>query len=457
MDFHRLCQGLLLSWSDQKGKTNSTDDLLGWIQSENARTRAILRRCPLSESSYWFYDTIESEITNKNQSFFSIKGIKGILSDGRVFEQPIILQNEVGYLGFIIKEIDGEIQLLMQAKIEPGNINNVQISPTIQATESNFTQKHGGRKPCYLEFFANSSHYLEVYDGEEPEQCSRFLGKKNRNVAIFVDEDIEVYPHFRWMSVGQIKFLATHFPNLVNMDTRTVLSCLPFDMGLDEKDNTSLSWFLRGEDETEYVFSELARYRSFANNQTKLVRLDLLHDWILDDNGIRCRLDYPFEIQYYDIEIQGREVTHWSQPLAVARGQAVFGMFVVDCCGKSFFLIRIKEEIGCSEVAFFGPTVQMEPTELASKKLDSIESLFFDNLYNKKGVLVDTVLSEEGGRFYHEENRNVLLFTSKQDLPNQLPDGYFLANYRTLRQLIAKYHCLNIQLRDLISLCGNKL
>ena len=34
----------------------------------------------------------------------------------------------------------------MQAKIEPGNINKIQLSPTIQATKSNFTQKHGGRK-----------------------------------------------------------------------------------------------------------------------------------------------------------------------------------------------------------------------------------------------------------------------------------------------------------------------
>ena len=49
--------------------------------------------------------------------------------------------------GIICKKINGKLNLLMQAKIEPGNVNCVQISPTIQATKSNFTQVHGGKLP----------------------------------------------------------------------------------------------------------------------------------------------------------------------------------------------------------------------------------------------------------------------------------------------------------------------
>ena len=32
----------------------------------------------------------------------------------------------------------------MQAKVEPGNINSIQLSPTLQATRSNYTKAHGG-------------------------------------------------------------------------------------------------------------------------------------------------------------------------------------------------------------------------------------------------------------------------------------------------------------------------
>jgi oxidase EvaA len=457
MDCKNLCRGLLDSWRDKKGIVNKTDGLLRWIQEENDKTRAVLNECKLSDSTYWFYDSQKSVITNKNQSFFTLNGVRGSLNDGRCFEQPIIIQNEVGYLGIITKEIDGEIQCLMQAKIEPGNVNNVQISPTIQATESNFTQKHGGKRPNYLDYFSDVSRFQVIYDGKEPEQCGRFLGKFNRNVAIFVDGDVEVLSNFRWMSIGQIKFLATHYPNLVNMDTRTVLSCLPYELGSMTESAGSGERTLFTEDDSDSLFAGLLSFRRRAKHRYDLIRLDQLDEWIIDDFGMRCRQVYPFEVRYFDIDIKGREVTHWSQPLVVARGMALFGLFVVDCGNIFRFLIHIKEEVGCFDVANFGPTIQMESNEINKSKKDSVEELFFSHLEAKKNVLVDTILSEEGGRFYHEENRNILLYILQEDLPADLPGGYYLASYRTVRQLIAKYHCANIQLRDLMSLYGGNL
>jgi oxidase EvaA len=61
------------------------------------------------------------------------------------------------------------------------------------------------------------------------------------------------------------------------------------------------------------------------------------------------------------------------------------------------------------------------------------------------------VLSEEGGRFYHEQNRNVIIELDKDEL-DEVPDGYFWVNYRTLNQLVQINNCLNIQLRNLLSL-----
>ena len=102
MDFVNLCHGLLASWHDKQGKTNETGKLLLWIQGENDKTHAILRECKLSNSSYWFCDKDKSIVTNKNHSFFTLNGICGELNDGTAFQQPIILQNEVGYLGIIM-------------------------------------------------------------------------------------------------------------------------------------------------------------------------------------------------------------------------------------------------------------------------------------------------------------------------------------------------------------------
>ena len=48
------------------------------------------------------------------------------------------MQNEIGILG-IIKNIKTN-KYLLQAKVEPGKINKIQISPTVQATRSNYSR-----------------------------------------------------------------------------------------------------------------------------------------------------------------------------------------------------------------------------------------------------------------------------------------------------------------------------
>ena len=162
-----------------------------------------------------------------------------IENDIVVNEQPIILQNEIGYLGILCKEINGVLYFLMQAKIEPGNINKVQISPTIQATKSNFMQVHGGRKPDYLDYFINSDKYQIIVDQIQSEQSSRFYKKRNRNIIIKVNEEVEVLPNHKWMTLGQIKELMK-YDNLVNMDTRTVLSCIPLS-SINKNDRKKLT------------------------------------------------------------------------------------------------------------------------------------------------------------------------------------------------------------------------
>ena len=208
---------------------NSAEILLKRIADKNKTIRVSMKKIPLEETSQWFYDEETGEIRNRNGSFFQIKGFQ-ITEDNKIIsEQPVIIQDEIGYLGIIRKKINGEMHYLMQYKIEPGNINKIQISPTIQATKSNFTQKHGGKKPAYLEYFVNAKKYKIIVDQIQSEQSSRFLAKRNRNIIIEIDEDIEVLPSHDWMTLKQIKELM-RYDNLVNMDTRTVLSCLPFSV-----------------------------------------------------------------------------------------------------------------------------------------------------------------------------------------------------------------------------------
>ena len=205
----------------------SVNVFLDKIKKLNEDTHVSIRKVTLSKCKGWHYNSVNGRIENDDGAFFFIAGLRC----GEI-EQPVIIQDEIGYLGILRKRIDDEMKYLMQYKIEPGNINCVQISPTIQATKSNFTQKHGGRTPAYLDFFLNAEKYRIVVDQIQSEQSSRFLCKRNRNIVVELpeDEEVEVLPSHDWMTLAEIKALMRH-DNLVNMDRMRPAAPAPLRSG----------------------------------------------------------------------------------------------------------------------------------------------------------------------------------------------------------------------------------
>ena len=429
---------------------HTTAELPEWVRSLNESVHVSIHKNRLEDSDFWFYDGKEGVIRSRNNSFFTISGLRQVKDGQAALEQPIIIQDEIGYLGIICRDFEGETHYLMQAKIEPGNINKIQISPTIQATKSNFTQKHGGKKPAYLDYFINASKHEIIVDQIQSEQSSRFLKKRNRNIIIRVNEDIEVLPSHKWMTLKQIKELM-RYDNLVNMDTRTVLSCLP--VYKEEYLNQISRPELRNSAMAEIsglmeIYQYINNYKMFEEYKTELVPLKSLEKWHMENNELVCCEPYSFKVVFCDIEIEGREVRRWTQPLFEATGIATFGLITRLKDGMCEFLVRAKPEVGCFDGIELGPTVQRE--YIHSEKKTEIDKLFFDKLGQKKGVKFDTLLSEEGGRFYHEQNRNVIIEV-KEDEVKDLPDSYFWANLKTLSTLVQVNNCLNIQLRNLLS------
>ena len=449
------------SWCISDSPVNPTDVILSWIAERNKTVSVEIHKVPPEENGFWFYDQNEGCIRNQNRSFFTITGYRQTIKDV-VISQPIILQEEIGYLGIICQEINGVMHFLMQAKIEPGNVNKIQLSPTIQATKSNFTQKHGGKTPSYLEYFLNAAKHEIVVDQIQSEQSSRFYKKRNRNIIIRVDEEIPVLPSHKWMTLGQIKRLMRQ-DNLVNMDTRTVLSCIPFSkLELSRMELLSLFYgFLdkplfcsvfegEGENRLPQIYQEINNQKMFDETKRQLVPLHKLTDWEMKNGEFICKHPAPFKVIFCDISIEGREVKRWTQPLFEATGVATFGLICCEENGILKFLVKVMPEVGCFDGVELGPTIQQEAVQLHPKE-DAISKFFWDRLENKNGIFFDHLLSEEGGRFYHEQNRNVLIRVKKDELP-ELPKGYFLLDYRTLNELVQINNSLNIQLRNLLSL-----
>lgn len=449
------------SWANSHDAMTPYTDLLNWIKERNRTVAVEIQKTDLENCHPWYYDAEAGCISNENGSFFSICGFQKKEGSAQI-TQPIIMQPEIGYLGIICKEINGVMHFLMQAKIEPGNINKIQLSPTIQATKSNFTQKHGGKRPPYLEYFLNASKYEILVDQIQSEQSSRFYKKRNRNIVIRVEEEIEVLPSHRWMTLYQIKQLMRE-ENLVNMDTRTVLSCLPFSKTVLPEDER-IRLFSRFTDQALFrsifdkndgtavadIYQYLNNYKMFSESEERLIPLFQLNDWEMNNGEFICRTPYPFKVIFCDIAIEGREVKHWKQPLFEAIGIATFGLLCVEENGVLKFLVKATPELGCFDRIELGPTLQREAVALFQED-DVISRFFLNCMETGIGVIYDNLLSEEGGRFYHEQNRNVVLRVDLADLPD-IPEGYFLVEYSVLNEMIQYNNVLNIQLRNLLAL-----
>ena len=439
---------------------NSTEELRAWIEQRNREVQVDVKLIPFSEMDGWYLDE-EGSLRHNSGRFFTIQGIHVDTDYGVVksWDQPIINQPEIGYLGILTKEINGTLYFLMQAKIEPGNVNCVQISPTLQATKSNYTQVHKGKKPAYLDYFVNVKPENVLLDQLQSEQGARFLRKRNRNIIIKVDEDIDILPDFRWMTLGQIKEFM-HHDNMVNMDTRTVLSGIEYVDYITPLTNLSnLSVFGRdllksartqeGIHTMPQILSWLSglksRYDLFVNNKP----INKLEGWHRSETEIANNDNKYFRIIGVKVSISNREVTSWCQPLVQPLQQGICAFIVRKIGGVYHFLVQAKLECGNYDVLELAPTVQCLTGNVFAAEQ---KPPFTEYILNAKPeqIRYDVLQSEEGGRFFREQNRNMIVEAGK-DLPLELPEHYTWMTLNQINNFLKFNNYLNIQARSILS------
>lgn len=447
----------------------STDQFMDWLEAKKKATHHQVTQIPFSQLKQWDFDQDTGNLVHDSRKFFSIEGIHIKTNWGKVSEwtQPIINQPEIGFLGIITKKIDGILYFLMQAKIEPGNINAVQISPTLQATKSNYTQVHQGNTPQYLEYFIeNRSDVKIVLDQLQSEQGARFLKKRNRNIIIEVMSDIEIKEEFCWLTLGQIKELLT-YDNIINMDTRTVISGIPYgEDPIAQRLEGKLSKreiendMLLSELDTEHalhsiedIISWITRHKAFAELDVERIPLNDVKEWTKDEQSIFHKDRKYFEVIAVLAEIGNREVASWTQPLVKSAQEGLIAFIVKKINGVLHFLVQAKLESGNFDIIELAPTVQCL-TGNYRKGLNEYDVEFIDYVLDpdKYGARVhySTFQSEEGGRFFKEQNKNMIVEVG-DDFPEELPDKFIWMTLHQIKTFIKFNNYLNIQSRSLLS------
>ncbi|WP_287984899.1 NDP-hexose 2,3-dehydratase family protein [Diaphorobacter sp.] len=448
---------------------NSTQQVLEWIQERNRQVKVRVDRIPFTQMKSWGFDAERSRLAHSSGSFFSIDGINVRTNVGPVqdWDQPIINQPEIGYLGIITKIFNGTLYFLLQAKIEPGNVNNVQLSPTLQATKSNYTRIHKGKSPKYLEYFTDRLRCEILLDQLQSEQGARFLKKRNRNIIIKTDSEIEVFEDYCWLTLGQIKELMG-MDNVVNMDTRTVISGISYGNHSDE--TVSFYNLLNnpsGTVGTRFLASELnaevalhttdAIIHWFTNLKTqydlfiKALPLHAVRDWIIARDCIYHKDDKFFRVIGVHVEIANREVTGWDQPIIEPMDEGICAFIVKNIKGVIHFLVQAKVESGNFDILEMAPTVQCITSSY--KNEESVRTLPYLGevlAADSKNIIYDTMQSEEGGRFYREQNRNVIILVD-ESFSEKVPENYIWMTLNQLKVFNKFNNYLNIQARGLIA------
>lgn len=467
----------LLSALTEENRFQNLDEFISWFKSRDTAHPFSVEEIPFNKLDNWFFEEKTGNLVHTSGKFFKIHGIRVHSNIGPVkkWEQPIINQPEIGILGIITKKFNGIRYFLMQSKMEPGNININQLSPTVQATKSNYTQVHKGRLPAYLEYFLDRTKSKILIDQLQSEQGSRFLRKRNRNMIVEVEEDIELNDNFCWLTLGQIKKLLT-IDNFVNMDARSVLSRIPFidddlrqqyeSPSLPDSDEIKLfdhvikgfhkDLFISMIDRkhalhsTDEIISWFTGLKANCDLHVENIPLRDVSDWIRSEREIYHKSGQFFSVIAVSVNAGSREVSHWTQPLLKHSSYGLIGFLVKKINGVLHFLVQGKMEPGNLDAIEMAPTVSCSAAEYRMQQLNKPHFLDLFMNASPDQIRYCTIQSEEGGRFYHWQNKNMIVELKESDLI-EVPENFIWMTLNQIMEFTKFNNYFNIEARNILS------
>lgn len=378
-----------------------SNNILSWIAYIKDSSGFNVREIALTQAYDWLIKN--GTIQHKSGRFFKVVGIKHKYSNGKTIYQPLLEQREIGTLGFIWRNPSTTPELFIQAKIEPGNVNIVQLAPSCQATESNADRVHGGSISPFSDIFGK--HEVDVISSSlQSEQGTRFLGKLNRNVlATIKNENTNIASSVhKWIPVDEVlQMLKVDY--LLNTDARSVLvSCnwkkltnrIPFSFGKTIFTNDLYTSF----NSDGLLISTGETKRQLLNLREKVTLSEMINiqeipGYSFSSTGIFPRYRKHFAIKFIKVHTKFREVENWNQPIIKSYGPGKIDLLCGRFNGLLHFLFLSTEEPGLLNKIELSPSKNIEPGE----KIDK-------NDKETGRIIVSCWQSDEGGRFFQDKS-----------------------------------------------------
>ena len=419
--------------------------IINYLNNYKKKNFFIVKKKSLSLLDKWNYN--KSSIQHISKKFFQIHGfkIKSNFYKKKNWHQPLIVQKELGILGIIKKKIGNKYKYLLQIKMEPGNINKCQLSPTVQATKSNYTKVHKGKDIPYLDFFFNNKKIKKIFKIKQTEQGLRYYNKKNYNVLLDdTKKIIKKLPNFYWISKNELKYLISK-NNIINMDTLSVFSC-----AINKKKD-------------DFPINKMSIIMNFIKNKkkkyftsVKKISLCKLKNWTLANDTIINNKKNYFSIIGLSIRNNSREISEWNQPI-IAQENLAFAGFITKIFKETLhYLVSFDIKPGLKKSYL---SCSVRTSDFVNYKTNQDLITFKKNIINQNFIsrkngklLYKTIQSDEGGRFYKSRIcYSVFQFTNNYNL--KIPKNYIWISHNQMISLI-KNKYFDIEARILFA-CFN--
>ncbi|MFE5026326.1 NDP-hexose 2,3-dehydratase family protein [Streptomyces sp. NPDC056656] len=206
---------------------SSAADLSGaltWLIDQKAKFSLDVRRISLRDMDEWICD--DDSIRHRDGRIFDIIGMSVQATSREVgtWWQPMLEPRPGNVVALICQRRAGVLQFLVQAMVQPGLTDRLELAPTVQFSPG----YHRGPQD-----FPPLTEYLDVPESWirlkaiQSEDGGRFSKADTLHQVVQLPEDheIEAPDNYRWMTLAQLNRL-TRFGYHVNVEARSLVACL---------------------------------------------------------------------------------------------------------------------------------------------------------------------------------------------------------------------------------------
>jgi oxidase EvaA len=221
-----LGRGMMRS-AQVKSGVRTMHEVLSWLTNLKASYDLSVQPVPLNQLTEW--QCRDTEIVRHDQKYFRVLGVRVHIDNREVRSwcQPLVQPMQQGLCAFVIKEIDGVLHFLTQAKLECGNLDVFELAPTVQCLTGNV--QASAVKPPFTDYVLNATPDQVVFDTLQSEEGGRFYHEQNRNMLIVADDNFptELPATYQWLTLGQINdFL--RYNNYLNIQARSLIAAIKY-------------------------------------------------------------------------------------------------------------------------------------------------------------------------------------------------------------------------------------